>query len=35
MAERWRIQMFGGLRAERGEPVIARFGGHKYAGLLT
>jgi DNA-binding SARP family transcriptional activator len=35
MSERWRIQLFGGLRAERGERVVTRFPTRKAAALLA
>jgi DNA-binding SARP family transcriptional activator len=35
MAERWRIQMFGGLRANCGERVIAHFRTQKTGSLLA
>lgn len=35
MNDRWRITLFGGLRAQRGEQVITRFKTQKVASLFA
>ena len=35
MDTRWRIELFGGLKARRGDQVVARFQSQKIAGVLA